>query len=149
MGRLMSLMIFLVALQAILILFEGMSPAATAIWTAATNPFDWASLVLIIEIAGISLTLWGAALMIGSVLGIKTDFMIFAALISSLLTFGVVISDFAGVIGKYISGIFCAGVLASDWASCPAAVWLVTITIGILGIYYIFSVLEWWRGSDR
>jgi len=149
MGRLLSLMIFLVALQAILILFEGTTPNATAIWTMARDPFSWYSATIIAEIVAIAVGLGAAAIMLGNAIGIKTDFMIFAVLISSLMTFGAIISDFAGVIGKDLSGIFCAGTLATDWASCPAAVWLVTITVGMLGLYYVFTVLEWWKNSDR
>ena len=147
MGALANLVIFLIALQAILVLFEGSSPEATALWDVAMNPFEWNSLTLISEIVLIAAALGAAGILAGNVLGIKTGFMIYAVLVGSLLAFGAVISQFAGVIGKYACNIFCEAdiiVAADTWFTCPPAVWLVTITAGALSLYYIFAVLDWW-----
>ena len=138
MGALSNLVIFLIALQAILILFEGSSPETTALWDVAVNPFEWNSLTLISEIVLIAGALGAAGILAGNVLGIKTDFMIYAVLVGSLLAFGAVISQLAGVIGKYACNIFCEPdllVASTTWLTCPPAVWLITITCGALGLY--------------
>jgi hypothetical protein len=151
MGRFTGLMLFLIALQAILVIFEGATPETTAIWDVVTKPFEWGILGLIVTIAATAATLYGATILIGSVLGIKTDFMVLAILVPSLIGFGAVLSQFAGVIGKYSCNIFCEAdidVAALTWSSCPAAVWLVAITAGALTLYYIIAVLDWWRSPN-
>ena len=152
MGRLTGLLILLVAMQATLILFEGTTPETTAIWSVVTAPWEWGALGIIIEIAAIAATLYGATVLIGSVLGIKTDFMVLAVLVATLFGFGAVLAQFSGVIGKYACNIFCEvgdlDVAATTWTTCPAAVWFVAITAGALSLYYIFAVLDFWRGRD-
>jgi len=159
MGRFISLVIFLVALQAILILFEGQTPANTTLWQIATQPQNWNSLTFIASIAAISLGIAAAGAFVGTIVGLKTDFMVFSAMIPGLISLCVPIINLAMVIGKYASNIFCSTAifdagglpLSADtivWSSCPAAVWIVVITGGILGVYYIFTVIDWWRSRD-
>lgn len=152
MGKLISFVIFLIALQATLLIFEGSTPEDTSLWALATHPGEWNSLSVIVTIVGVAAALGAAAIIIGAVLGIKTDFMIFAVMIAALISFGAVIVNFGGVIGKYACSMFCEipdlDVAGATWATCPPAVWIVAITAGALGAYYIFTVLDWWRGKD-
>jgi hypothetical protein len=151
MGRLTSLILFLIALQAVLIIFEGVTPEQTAIWEVVTAPFNWGALAIVLYLISIAGTLYGATVLIGSVLGIKTDFMVLAVMVGSLLSFGTVFVQFADTIGKYACNIFCdygLDVAADTWSSCPAAVWIVAITVGALALYYIFAVLDWWRSPN-
>ena len=62
MGRLANLVIFLIALQAILVLFEGASSETTALWDVAMNPFKWNSLTLITEIVLLAAALGAAGI---------------------------------------------------------------------------------------
>ena len=150
MGRLMGLILFLVALQATLIIFEGLTPETTVIWDLVTQPFNFESLWLIVKILAIAGTLFGAAVIIGSIIGIKTDFMVLAVFVASLISFGAVIPQFSGVIGKYACNLFCSeiDVAAEPWYHCSPALFIVIITAGALLLYYVFAVLDWWRGKD-
>jgi len=158
MGRFTNLVIFLVAVQAVLILFEGQTPANTTLWQIVTQPQNWNSLTFILVIAGISATVAAAGVAIGTVFGIKTDFMVFSSMIPGLLSLCVPIINLTGVIGKYASNFFCGtpvyvlgvpvSATAVNWTACPGAAWIVIISGGILGVYYIFTVLDWWRSRD-
>jgi len=155
MGKLANLIMFMIALQAILILFEGSDPENTAIWQIAVNPSSWSTQTVIVEIlliAGVLGALGLVGIAVGNIIGgIKTDFMVFAVLIASLFGFLAVLVDFSGVIGKYACNFFCEaniGVAATTWYTCPPAVWIVTITVGSLLVYSIFVIMDWWRGRD-
>ena len=146
---------FLIVLQAVLTLFEGMTPANTSLWQVATNPQNWNNLTFILVITGISLGVLGTGAFLGAVFGLKTDFMVFSSMVPGFLSLFVPIMNFAMVIGKYMANIFCSSPIFSggvpipanwNWVICPGAFWMVIITGGIMGVYYIFTVLDWWRG---
>jgi len=147
MGRLTSMAIFLIVLQAMLILFMGQAPANTPLWEIAVNPHLWNSMAFIGAITGLALGIGGAVVFLGSVAGLKTDFMVFSALIAGFISLAVPIINLALVIGDAIFPVLCPGV-AGTWINCGASTWVVVVVGGTLGIYYIFTVLDWWRGRD-
>ena len=147
MGRFTNLVIFLVALQAVLILFEGQTPTNTSLWQIVTQPQNWNSLTFILTISAISLGIGAAGAFVGTMFGLKTDFMVFSSMIPGLLSLCVPIINFAVMIGKYSAQIFCSPA-AIDMTGCPAAMWMVIITGGVLGVYYLFTVIDWWRSRD-
>ena len=148
MGRLSNMVIFLIALQAILIIFEGQAASNTSIWDMAIHPQNWNSLMFLGAFVAVAATIGVAGMFLGAISTLKTDFMVFSSMIAGLLSLGFPIVQLANVIGKYASNLFCETAIdpAVAWSACPGAVFIVAITAGSLGVYYAMTVVDWWRG---
>lgn len=144
MGRMTNLILLMIAIQVCLFLFAGTDPLSTAIWQAATNPFSWATLSFFGSIVFIASGLGFFGAWVGTLVGIKTDFMVFAVLITGLISLGYPIVGLAGVLQAHSAGVFCPGI--ADPLSCPMAIVITAITTGALTIYYMLTVVAWWRG---
>jgi len=146
MGKMTNLILLMIAIQATLFLFAGSDPVSTAIWQVATNPFDWTGLsffgTFIIIASGVGVT----GLVIGGVIGIKTDFMLFAALVAGLITLGAPIISLAATLQAHASSMFCPGIDPAVLV-CPLATIFTALTTGSLAIYYVMTVIAWWRGA--
>lgn len=134
MGKLLPMLLFIVAINLSIVIFVGGSPPGSSLWTLITNPQNWSSLDL--------MTLVIDAVALTSVVGIvvgsfwtKSDFLIFAGISGVFLSFGMSIAELynrlnqwevMGQNNSYLALIFAAPLL----------------------ITYLYVVLKWWRNSD-
>jgi len=145
MGKMTTLILLMIAIQATLFIFAGTDPVSTAIWQVATNPFDWSGLSFFGSIVLVASGIGLGGLIIGSVIGIKTDFMVFSVLVAGLITLGAPIIALASTLQAHASSMFCPGVDPAILA-CPFATIFTALTTGPLAIYYAMTVVAWWRG---
>jgi len=145
MGKMANWAIFLICLQVCLIMFEGQSPEHTALWQIVINPFSWNALIFFGAVSALALAIGGGAIFFGSVAGLKTDFMVFSGMIPAVISMSIPVANLSGVIGKYTSSFFCGGII---WTSCAPSIILTIITGGILSIYTIMTIIDFWRGKD-
>lgn len=144
----MTFFLVLIAIQAALLLYAAPDPAAnTDIWTFVTNIDNWNSLAFILAVIGIAggISLLGVAA--GSVFAFRTDFLMFAPAMAGFISMGVVFVNLGNTIrNELISRFFpaCTGYLAT----CTPVNFILAITIGPMAFYYVWTVIEWWRGKD-
>lgn len=147
MAKLANMFIILIAIQAVLILVYGSTPNDSSLWTFVTNPSNWGSSEWIMTFIGIAGTMGVVGLVAGSVFGFKTDFLVLSAVVGGFLSVGVVFTNLTSAIGSDLANLFkCSGDIS--WISCAPATWIIAITVGPLAFYYVWTVIEWWRGKD-
>jgi len=143
MAKLFSMFLVLIAIQAVLIIFVGQEAVNTDIWNFITNMSEWGTLDFILAIVGLTgIGLVGVAA--ASAFGFKSDFIILAAAIPGLISIGAVFTNLATFVYSQVNGLFfptCAD-------PCFKTTFLVAMTIGPIALYYVWTVLEWWRGKD-
>jgi len=149
MAKLINMFLVLIAIQACLILYAA--PMTTtgggSIWTFVTNINNWSSLTFILGLIGIATGIGIATIVAGTAFGAKTDFLMFAGAIAGFFSLGSIFINLANVLrDDLISRIFVGP--TCTLASCPPVTFLVAITIAPVAFFYIWTVIEWWRGKD-
>lgn len=151
MAKLMTMFFILVALQASLMLYHG-TQQPTAIWEFVMNIDNWSSLEFILSLSAIAVAIGLTGISSGSIFGFKTDFLVMAPAIGGLISIGVVFTELANVIrSEFISrfGLIASGACTgSSVVQCPSANFVVALLIGPFALYYVWTVVEWWRGKD-
>lgn len=165
MAKLITLFFILIALQACLLFYGGHCNNLSAgldgiygtdddvcndvgnnIWEFVTNIDNWNSLTFILAFFGIAAGIGLVGVAAGTVFGFKTDFLLLAMAIPGMITMGVIFVNLANTIrDDLISQVFTGCSLAS---SCSPANFIVAITVGPLALYYVWTIVEWWRGKD-
>lgn len=143
MAKLVTMFILIIVVQAVLTLYIGQDATTSQLWTFVTNPTNWNNLDFILGIIGIAGAMGLAGIAIGSQFGFKTDFIIFALAIAGLISIGVIFRDLYNVLNGDLASVFCSGN-----PNCAPATWITAIVIGPVAFYYVWTVLEWWRGKD-
>lgn len=144
MAKLITMFMILIALQACILIYQDSSQMDNAIWNFVMNMDQWSSLTFILSLFAIAGGLALVGIIAGSTFGFKTDFIILAQAIAGFITIGAVFTQFASIVkSELTSRIFvgCTG-------SCAPANFIVAITVGLLAFYYVWTVIEWWRGKD-
>jgi hypothetical protein len=151
MGKLTTLMLFLVALQITLVVFDSADAAYTGLWTFVTGPTNWSSSEFILAWLGVSAALAAIGIIVGNVIGIKTDFMVLSSMLPGLISLGMPpIANLANLVGREIAALACGYAIIYDttWLGCPTAVYTAAITAGAIAAYFVFTLIDWWRGRD-
>ncbi len=134
MGKLLPMLLFVVAINLSIVIFVGGSPPGSSLWDLITNPQDWNNLSLMDFLTD--------AVALASVVGIvvgsfwtKSDFLVFASISGIFLSFGISFAELynrfnqwevLGQSNSYIALIFTAPLLIS----------------------YLYIILKFWRNSD-
>ena len=148
MAKLMTMFLILLALQAAIMLYHGTSQD-NDLWNFIMNTDNWSSQNLIISLGAIALAIGLTGISSGSVFGFKTDFLIMAPAIGGLISIGVVFAQLANIIrDELISTVFTACINDPSAGACSSANFIVGILIGPFALYYVWTVIEWWRGKD-
>ena len=150
MAKLVTFFFILIALQAGMLLFGNPTTETTTIWEFVTNIDNWNSLKFIVGIGAVALTAYASALAAGNLFGFKTDFLMFAPAVTGFISMGVIIVNFATTIrNDLIARIFSECAYAPYTINtCPPVNLILAITVGPLAFYYLWTVVEWWRGKD-
>ena len=153
-ARLITMFLILIALQACLLIYVAPGEAEnTNLWTFVTNIDNWNSLTFILTLVAIAAGIGLVGVAAGSVFGFRTDFLLLAPAIGGIISMGVVFVNLGNVIrNELFSNIFsvsAGGDCAIDAiATCTPVTYLVAIIIGPMALYYVWTVIEWWRGKD-
>lgn len=139
--------LILLAIQACLLLYNGSDPLPTDLWTFVTNIDNWNSLIFIVTLVGIAAGIGLIGVVAGSVFAFKSDFLLLAGAIGGFISMGVVFVNLANTIrDDLISHVFTGCALAGS--SCAPVNFILAITVGPVALYYVWTVIDWWRGKD-
>ena len=165
MAKLITMFFILIAIQACLLVYGGhcnnltpgldgifgtdddiCSDAGTNIWEFIMNIDNWNSLTFILTLVGIAAGIGLVGVAAGAVFGFKTDFLLLAGAIGGIISMGVIFVNLANTIrDELIARIFTGCTLTG---SCSPANFIVAIIVGPFALYYVWTVIEWWRGKD-
>lgn len=134
MGKLLPMLLFIVAINISLVVFVGISPPGSSIWTLITNPQDWSSLSLMSLMTDAVALSAVAGIVVGS-FWTKSDFLIYAGVTGVFLSFGM---SFAELYNRFNQW----EVLGQSYS------YIATIFIAPLLISYLYVILKFWRNSD-
>jgi len=134
MGKLLSMLLLIVAINLSIVIFVGADPPGSSLWTLITNPQDWGSLSL--------MNLMTDAIALSAVAGIvvgsfwtKSDFLVYAGITGVFLSFGV---SFAELYNSF-----------NQWEVLGESnSYIALILAAPLLISYIYVILKWWRNND-
>lgn len=134
MGKMLPMLLFVVAINLSLVMFIGIDAPLSSLWDLIQGPQNWNDLSL--------LSLFGDVIGLASVVGIvvgsfwtKSDFLVFAGISGVLLSFGISISSLFTQFNAY--PVFGTG-----------QSYIAILIIAPLVVSYIYFVLKFWRGSD-
>jgi len=144
MAKLFTMFIILIALQASMLIYHTSEAAPTSIWQFVVNPTMWAGTDWIIAFAGVATLLGAIGIVGGTVFGIKTDTVIFAPLVFGLMTMGAIFVKLYDLIqSELVARVFGGGL------GLVPSMFISGIIVGPWALYYVWSVIEWWRGKDN
>ena len=149
MAKLINMFLVLVAIQACLILYAApmTSTGGGSIWTFMTNIENWNSLTFLLGLMGVATGVGIIGMVAGTAFGFKTDFLIFAVAIPGFISLGATFVLLANVLrDELISRIFVGPTCTLE--SCDPVTFFVAIIIAPVAFFYIWTVIEWWRGRD-
>lgn len=135
MGKLLPMLLLIVAINLSIVIFVGGTPPGSSIWTLITNPQDWSSLSLMTLITDATALVAITGIVIGTFIGQKSDFLVFAGITGVFLSFGM---SFAELYNRFNSW----EVLGSSNS------YIAMILAAPLLISYLYIILKWWRNSD-
>jgi len=112
----------------------------SAIWKFVSNPTDWRGTGLLTFLMTI-LAASAVATFVGAIVGYKGDMILFFGTFTFFLTLGAVpIISLYNVITRDSSFYGCAAT-----GVCYPSLFVWVFTGGILSIFYVLAVLDWWR----
>lgn len=134
MGKLLPMLLFIVAINLSIVIFVGASPPGSSLWTMITSPQDWGNLSLMDLITD--------AVALSSVVGIvvgsfwtKSDFLIFAGITGVFFSFGI---SFAELYNRF-----------NQWEVLGQSnSYIALILAAPLLVSYLYVILKFWRNSD-
>lgn len=146
MAKLINMFIVLIAVQACLILYAA--PMSTTsggnMWEFVMDLDNWASVTFLVSLIGFAgLALGGIA---AGAFGYKADLLIWAGAIAGFISLGSIFVNLANVLRDDLIARVFVGPTCTI-ASCPPVTYFVGITIGVVALFYVWTVIEWWRGN--
>jgi len=147
MAKLMTMFIILVSIQAVLLIYHDSSPVNTVIWDFIMNVQGWGTLAFVLALIGIAGGIGLVGIAAASTFGFKTDFLIFAPAIAGLISCGVVFVNLANVIRDDLISTFFT-TCSVDPSACAPVTLIVGLVVGLPALYYVWTIIEWWRGKD-
>lgn len=117
------------------------------------DPTSWSSATFILAIAGIvgSVALAVGLGLSGVGIGVKTDTIIFATFIPGLVAIGSTFLNLYNQIYSELTARFFGGAtVCNQWAlgTCGPATFIAGLLVGPIAFFYIWTIIEWWRGKD-
>lgn len=144
----MTMFFILVAIQGVLLLYHDPTPEHTQIWDFVTDMSQWSSTAFILTFLGIAAGIGLVGVAASTIFGFKTDFLILAGAVGGIMTMGVVMTNLAKVIqSDLIAYVFTTCSTAAPTACAPVNL-ILALTIGPFALFFIWTVIEWWRGKD-
>ena len=149
--------LILIAIQACLIIYTNQTEQSTVIWTFINGLDGWGTSAFTLTLIGIAAGIGLIGIAAASTFGIKTDFLIFAPAIAGFITVGVVLSNLANFMRSELTSriFYCdpAALALAILEDCEASAtststFIVAIIIGPIALYYVWTIIEWWRGKD-
>ena len=135
MGKLLSMLLLVVAINLSIVIFVGGTPPGSSIWTLITNPQDWSSLTLMTLMTDAVALAAVAGIVIGNFIGQKSDFLVFAGITGVFLSFGM---SFAELYNRF-----------NSWEVLGESnSYIAVIFIAPLLISYLYVILKFWRAAD-
>ncbi len=149
--KLSNMIMILIIIQGVIIFYdqvytssyelEAYADNETAIWKFVSDPTGWTGTSLLIILA--SLIGLGGAIAIGTYLYTKSDTVLFFGIFSMFIAAGAVpIISLYHVFTRNVSMFGCSAM------PCTTATLAWVFTGGIIAIFYVLSVLEWWSGRS-
>ena len=135
MGKLLPMLLLIVAINLSIVIFIGGDPPGSALWNLITNQQDWGDLSLMSLLTDATALAAGTAIVIGTFVGAKSDFLVFAGITGVFLSFGI---SFAELYNRFNSW----EVLGQSHS------YIALILTAPLLISYLYVILKWWRNSD-
>ena len=145
--KLSNMIMILIILQASIIVFDAVSVSdyeltsydsnETTVWGFVADPSGWSKTGLLLIFG--SLTAVAAAIGVGVYLVTKSDTSLFFGVFTLLLGVGAIpIVSLYNMFNRNMSFFGCSSI------PCTPAIIVWILTGGILAIFYVLSVLEWW-----
>jgi len=150
--KLSNMIMVLVIIQAAIIMYDQVYSSdyeltaydsnETIMWDFIADPTGWSSTALLIALIAIGAA--GAAfIIVGTFLSTPSDTALFSPIFILLLGVGAIpIVSLYHVFTRNVALFGCTSM------PCAPATWLWVFTGGIIGLFYILSVLEWWSGRS-
>ena len=148
MARLITMMILLIAVQACVMLYHDATPIDNQVWTFVMNMDRWGDLTFILTLFSIAAGIGLVGIAASSIFGFKIDFLVLATAIGGLISIGYVFSNLATIVRADLINRVFTTCIGAPLMSCTPANFIVAITVGPFAFYYVWTVLEWWRGRD-
>ena len=149
--------LILVALQACLILYaspsiDGTPVHQTDLWLFMVSLDMWSSIGFIVTLGSIAAAITFVGISSGGTFRFLTDVILFSPVIIGLIGLGVVFTNLANLVADELTTrlfpeCMSDAFIASGF-SCNPVIFLVAITIGPIAFFYVWTVIEWWRGKD-
>jgi len=148
MARLQTMLIILICIQFCLILYSDQTVQATDTWELVTNSANWNNTTFILSIIGIAGSIGLVGIVAGSIFGFKTDFIIFAIAIPGLISLGLPFVNLYNVLSSEITSRFFPGCGVGIATGCNITNLILATTLGAVFVFYVFTVIDWWRNRD-
>jgi len=153
--KLASMILILIVIQGVVMIYdqvydpddplgliEGYGDNETSVWDFVQDPTPWNSTVLIAGLIGLGIIATGF-IVAGIFFNTPSDTAFFGPVFTLLIAVGMVpILSLRNVFVRNAATFGC------DTLACPQATIAWIFTGGIIGIFYILSVLEWWSGRS-
>ena len=157
--RLAPIIMILIILQGVIIMYDQVYPTGgctgdvctgeyelisygdnkSALWNFAANPTDWRGTDFLVFFFAI-LAASAVATFVGAVVGYKGDMILFFGTFTFFLALGSVpILSLYNVITRE------SGFFGCTTGVCYPAIFMWVFTGGILAMFYVLAVLDWWR----
>lgn len=148
--KLAPMIMILIILQGVIILYDQVYSSdyeltayednQSSIWNFVANPSDWRDTGLLTFFFAI-LGVGAVATFVGAVVGYKGDMILFFGVFTFFLALGAVpIISLYNVITREPTIYGCAAT-----GVCYPSIFVWVFTGGILAIFYVLAVLDWWR----
>lgn len=149
MAKLGTMILILIALQAVMILYAGPSYGEeVTVWNFVTNMDNWNSLEFMVGLLALVTLVGAIGIAVGSIFMSKSNFVFLASTIPGFLSLGVVFINLGNMIRDELIAIIGEANPACTLASCGIVNFIIAVTIGPLALYYVWTVVEWWLGKD-
>ena len=150
--KLSSMLMLMIILQATIMFYTGIAPTDdfsmepfedndTAIWSFSADPTGWKTTTFLALLFGLGV-LGSAFIATGLFLRTPSDTAIFSPVFAMLLAAGAV--PFFSLYEVFRNNYAMFG--CSAGTVCATSFWVWIFTGGIIALFYVVSVVEWWSG---
>lgn len=154
--KLSNLIMILLVIQSVIILYDAIYTSSgndaytlqsydqneTKIWNFITDPSSWSSSLLLIALLAIGGTT-ASFIVVGTFLNTPSDSALFSPAFILFISAGAIpIISMYHVFTRNIAMFGCSEL------PCPIATFAWAITGGLIAIFYVIAVLEWWSGRS-
>ena len=141
MGRLMTMILVIFAINVGILLFAGTSPGTTNFyWNFMKGPVEWSTSTLLAFFVLGSGILAGVGIVVGTFFT-SSDRILDSGFVAGFISIGAGIYPLWSFINTAVGSYFPTAQGAGSWL-------IASIFVSPLAFMYLFSVLEWWRLRD-